>query len=64
MAKGLLGSKGSGAPGACSCAAEKPSDLQDALPNHLVYPRLSRPQLKSGLPAIHVERQRPLWPMT
>ncbi len=54
----LLGSRGSVAPGASHCGAEKTSDLLDVLPIHLVYPRLSRPQLKSGLPAIHVKRQR------
>jgi hypothetical protein len=53
----LLGSGGSGAPGACSCAAEKAYNIQDALPNHLVYPRLSRPQSESCLPAIYVERK-------
>ncbi len=47
-----------GVPWACSCAAEKASNLQDALPHHLVYPRLSRPQSESGLPAIHVERKQ------
>ncbi len=53
----MPGSGGSEAPGACSCAAEKVSNLQDTLPNHLVYPRLSRPQSESGLPAIHVKRK-------
>ncbi len=54
----LLNSRGSGAPGASGCWAEEASNLLDALSNHLVYPRLNRPQSESGLPAIHVERQR------
>jgi hypothetical protein len=45
-------------PGACSCAAEVVSDLENTLPNCLVYPGLSRPQTKVGLPAIHVEGHR------
>ncbi len=40
MARVLLGSGGSGVHGACSYAALEMYDLQDALPNHLVYPRL------------------------
>jgi hypothetical protein len=58
VAKVLPRSGCHGVPGVCSCAAEKASDLQDTLPNHLVYPRLGRSQWISGLPAIHVERQR------
>ncbi len=44
-------------PGAHPCAADRVPDLQDAIPNNLVYPRLCTPQLESGLPAVHVERQ-------
>ncbi len=58
VAKVVLGYRGSGVPGVCSCAVEKASDLQDALPKHHVYPRLSRPQSQSGMPAIHAKRQR------
>jgi hypothetical protein len=54
---GVLVSEHSMASGACSGAAEKLSDLQDAFPNHPVFPRLCRPQLKMGVPALHVERQ-------
>ncbi len=58
VAKVLPVSRGLGAPGACSCAAKKSSYLQNALANHLVYPRINRPQSKSGLPAIYVERRQ------
>jgi hypothetical protein len=54
----LPGSGGSGAPWACCCAAEITSNLLDALPKQIVYPRLGGPHSKSGLPAIHVKRQR------
>ncbi len=54
----LLNSRGSGAPGASGCFAEEASNHLHFLSNHLVYPRLSRPQSESGLPAIYVERQR------
>ncbi len=40
MARVLPGSGGLGVPGACSSAAEKMSDLQNILPNYLVYSRL------------------------
>ncbi len=58
MANFLPGSRGYVAPGACYCAAGIVFDLQDALSNHFAYPRLSRSQSKSDLPAIHVEMQR------
>jgi hypothetical protein len=48
----------SGASEVCPGAAEKLFDLQDAFTNDPVYPRLCRPHARSGLPAIHVERQR------
>jgi hypothetical protein len=54
----LLGSRGSGVPGACCCGAKKAFDLLDALPSYLVYPRLGKPQLKSGVPAVRVEWQQ------
>ncbi len=53
----LPGSGDSGALEACSYTAVKKSGLQDALTNHLVYQRLSQPQSKCGLPAIHGTRQ-------
>ncbi len=58
MARVLPGSRGSGVPRAESCAAEKVSNVQDTLPNHLVYPRFCRPYSESGLPSIYVERKR------
>jgi hypothetical protein len=57
VARVLPGSGGSGAPEACSCAAQKMSNLPNTLHNYAVYPGHSRPQSENGLLAIHVEQK-------
>jgi hypothetical protein len=58
VAGSLLVSEWSGASEACSGAAEKLSDLQNALLNYPVYLSPQRPQAKSCLPTVHVKEPR------